>query len=213
MRDRVRIEETGLICGRRFIAAQKTHYTPQAIAPASGGAKKRGKRLKSRLAIAAASLLVAGLLAAAITVAPSANVSVGLETAPSDLITVVTGTVYDSGGSPVIGAEVNVSMYDGETLRSYYEDTTTSDGSYSTTFGPLPGMEPWGVGDTILVVAEDGEYFGTNSTTAQYCAMQYVNVTLSTVIPEFGELGSLIPIAGVLSIFMAFFFARRERNS
>ena len=212
MRNRVRIEETGLICRRRFIAAQKTHYTPQAIAQASGGTKERGKRLKSRLAIASASLLVAGLLAAAITVAPSANVSVRLETDSSDQITVVTGTVYDSGGSPVIGAEVNVSMYDGETLRSYYQDTTTSDGNYTATFGPLMGA-PWGVGDTILVVAEDGEYTGTNSTTAQECPLQYVNVTLSTVIPEFGELGSLVPIAGVLSIFMAFFFARRERNS
>lgn len=164
------------------------------------------------MAIAAASLFVAGLLAAAITAAPSANVSVRLETDPSGDPTIVTGTVYDFGGVPVIGAEVNVSMYDGETLRSYDKDTTDSDGEYMVTFGPFVGV-PWGVGDEIRIVAESGDYSGTNSTTAQDCPLQYVNVTLSTVIPEFGGLGSLVPIAGILGIFMAFFFARRGRNS
>ena len=116
-----------------------------------------------------------------------------------------------------IGAEVNVSMYDGETLRSWFIDETTSDGKYMATFGGGMGGEPWGVGDTILVVAEAGEYTGTNSTIAHDIddpgPQQFVNVTLSTVIPEFGELGAMAPIGGLLIVFMTLFFVRRKRET
>ncbi|UCE91289.1 MAG: hypothetical protein JSV90_07720 [Methanobacteriota archaeon] len=168
------------------------------------------------MAIAAASMLVAGLMLATIVVAPASQVDAELESAPSDNPTIVTGTVYDSGGTPVIGADVNVSMYDGATLRSYQTDVTDSLGMYEASFGFGIGGDEWGVNDTILVVAEYGEEIGTNSTVAHAIddpgMLQYVNVTIGTVIPEFGDLGAILPIVGSLGIFMALFFARRKNS-
>ena len=173
--------------------------------------------MRFRLAIAAASMLVVALLLATMVAAPASDEGAELEGAPSDDPTIVMGTVYDSGGTPVIGADVNVSMYDGATLRSYQTDVTDSLGMYQANFGFGFGSDDWGVGDTILVVAEYGEESGTNSTVAHDIddpdSLQYVNVTIGTVIPEFGDLGTVVPVVGVLGMFMAFFFARKERKN
>ena len=172
--------------------------------------------MRFRLVITAVSLLAVGLLVTTFTAAPSAHQYAEPGSAPSEDMTIVQGTVYDTGGLPVIGADVNVSMYDNETLRSWLTDTTDSNGMYLITFGGMGG-EPWGVNDTILVVAESGEYFGTNSTIAHDVddpgPQQFINVTLSTVIPEFGKLGAMAPMGGLVVVFMALFFLRRKRET
>ena len=212
MRDRVRLDETGLTCGRRFIAAQKTHYTASAVAPSGSGKKESVKSMRFRLAATAICLLLAGLIVATIAAAPGSLLPADSETEPTNEITVVRGIVYNSGGLPVVGADVNVSMYDGATLRSYQSDVSDSSGGYTVTFGPMPGAEPWAIGDTILVFAEEGDYSGTNSTVAVDDVFQDIDVKLNVLIPEFGDLGALVPIAGVFGIFMALFFVRRERK-
>ena len=173
--------------------------------------------MRFRLAIAAASMLVVALLLATMVASPASDMGAELESAPSTDTTIVMGTVYDSLGDPVVGADVNVSMYDGATLRSYENDVSDSLGGFVATFGAGPGMSPWGVGDTILVVAEYNEESGTNSTTAHDIddpgILQQINVTIGTVIPEFGDLGTIVPVVGVLGMFMAFFFARKERKN
>ena len=168
--------------------------------------------MRFRLAIAAASMLVVALLLATMVAAPASDVDAELEGAPTTAVTVVMGTVYDSLGDPAVGADVNVSMYDGATLRSYQTDVTDSLGMYALTFGGMGGVE-WGVGDTILVEAEYNEESGTNSTTAHDSPLQQIDVTIGTVIPEFGDLGTIVPVVGVFGIFMAFFFARKERKN
>jgi hypothetical protein len=168
--------------------------------------------MRFRLAAVATCMVAAGLLLATMVAAPASQEDARLESTPSDEPTFVTGTVYDSGETPVIGADVNVSMYDGATLRSYATDQTDSQGKYLIEFGFLMGPE-WGVGDTIVVVAEYNEQSGVNSTVAVVGPMQYVNVTIGTVIPEFGDLGVVLPVVGVLGMFMALFFARRESRS
>ena len=167
--------------------------------------------MRFRLAIIT-SLLLVTLFVVTIVAAPGSFLSAESETAPSEDMMIVSGTVYDSGGLPVVGADVNVSMYDGATLRSYQTDVSDSSGVYAATFGPMMGGEPWGVGDTILVVADDGECSGTNSTVAGDDLFPEIDVKLTTMIPEFGNLGALVPIVGILGIFMVFFFARKERN-
>jgi len=157
-------------------------------------------------------MLLAGLIVATIAAAPDSLQTADSETGLlAQIMTTVTGRVYNSGGLPVVGADVNVSMYDGATLRSYQSDVSDSFGDYVIIFGGAVGPA-WAVGDTILVFAEHGDYSGTNSTTAADLPIQEIDVKLNILIPEFGDLGALVPIAGVFGIFMALFFVRRERK-
>lgn len=215
MRARVQLDETGLICGRRFVAAQKTHYTPPAIAVDEPERVRSGERTDLRVVLVAVSVMVAGLLVATMVAAPDSFFSAGTETGLSATAdtTAVTGKVWYMG-EVVVGASVTVSMYDGGELRSSDSDVTDSLGEYWVTFSNAPMSSlPWAVGDTIIVVAEHDSLEGSNSDIAEDSIMHEIDVTLGTVIPEFGDLGAIAPVAGVLGMFMAFFFARKRKDA
>ena len=122
----------------------------------------------------------------------------------------VRGYVEDSAGTRIEGANVTVEMWNGITLRkTLYCDATDSDGFYQVTFA----MGDWDEGNTIEVTARLGIDSATNSTTADALPMQYIDVTLGIVIPEFGALlGSPLTFVsiGLAAIVILSFRARKR---
>jgi hypothetical protein len=153
------------------------------------------------------SILCAAVLVAVAIMAPSTQ-------RPSHIEAVfpltVRGHVWDTVGVPVAGADVEVSMKRPDTsVRSSYTTATNSTGAYSIAFAPAE----WEVDDTIFVVAEFGADTVENSTIAEDCPIQYVNVTMTIAIPEFSDIGKIVSMAGILGIFMMVFFARRRKTA
>ena len=163
-----------------------------------------------RFAVVMVSIVTAGLLVATMAGAPSTFFPADTESEPSTEMKLVRGKVW-MDSAPVVGAYVNVSMYDGAVLRSYYEDFSDSQGDYLATFGGMGGL-PWAVDDVIVVFAESGDCSSSNNSVATTEFQQYVNVTIGTVIPEFGDLGALMPVLAALGMFMAFFYARKGKG-
>jgi len=112
---------------------------------------------------------------------------------------VVNGYVYDSGKAPVAGASVTVKVFNGPTLTDTETTTSLSNGLYSVTIGP----NLWDAGYTITIDASKDTMTGSNQTTCNLEEPQYLNVTLTTVIPEFNDLapvvGGMLVIAAVLA--------------
>jgi len=110
--------------------------------------------------------------------------------------TIVRGFVWDSAGTPVEGADVSVSTIQGVTTRGTYTDTTDANGFYSVTF---PGAE-WDVGDTIKTTATFSGNQEDNETIAADAVVQWVNVTYTFEIPEFGSSLGLIAAGGMVGL-------------
>jgi len=111
---------------------------------------------------------------------------------------VVRGYVWDSVGRTVEDADVtvNIRYAAGDAVRSTLSDTTDSSGFYSVTFGP----SDWDIGDRIEVIATYNAAQESNSTTAIDSPLQYVNVTYSFEIPEFGSMVGFLASAGIIGI-------------
>jgi len=113
---------------------------------------------------------------------------------------VVTGLVYTSGGStPAIGATVIATVWDGSTFRASQSETTDSSGFYSITFGP----SDWDVGNNIVVGATLGSDVGGGEVIADDSYSQTVNISLGTVVSEFGAPAVLLAagiVAGALVV-------------
>lgn len=122
----------------------------------------------------------------------------------------VRGYIYDSLYNPVEGANVTVTMKDtgGTPTATYYFDESLSNGYYSVTFA----MAEWEEDYTIEVTAELGAYESMNWTTADDSPFQTVNVTLLTVIPEFGDiLGSPAVFVVLVTLAMFIVISRKRR--
>jgi hypothetical protein len=122
----------------------------------------------------------------------------------------VRGFVRDISGNPIQGANVTVEMMNGPTVVStkYYD--TISTGLYSVTFA---GSE-WDINDTIRVTATYGIYTNQNSTVATTDPIQYVNVTLSMSIPEFGSvmgLSTSFVTMGLIAVIVTVSRRRKDR--
>lgn len=152
------------------------------------------------------SLLVATaiiVLAAASLVAFNSSSAYVAGTGPK----IVRGYVWDSVGNPVEGANVTVDIMNGPSVRSTLNDTSNATGLYSVTFDP----SDWYEDDGIEISAELGIYVGTNSTTANAAAAQWVNATMGFVIPEFDSLFGVVLLTGGMFVAAAT-LARRSRS-
>ena len=112
--------------------------------------------------------------------------------------TQVRGHVYDSLGSIVSGAQVDVLFL---TSQSSWSGSTDVNGYYlSRTFG----YDEWNVGETIEVTATYGSDHVVNTSFAIDWIVQIVNVTLSLVISEFGgSFGFLLVVGFSVSLVIA----------
>lgn len=107
---------------------------------------------------------------------------------------IVRGYVWDSEGRTVESADVTVNIKDGGSTIATYTETTNSAGFYSLTVDPAD----WDEGNTIETIASFGGNQESNSTTATSAAIQYVNVTFTFEIPEFGSMTGLLVAGGLL---------------
>ena len=152
--------------------------------------------------VAVATVIVAIALLIALSLNPASDRSVAA--GPKN----VRGTVYDSIGNPVAGANVTVKIIrGGSTITTLWYDSTESNGLYSVFFGPFD----YNTGDTIEVTAKYGGDQATNSTLADSGSLQTVDVHIgSLVIPEFGELlPSPLVVVSVGSIALMLVLRRR----
>jgi hypothetical protein len=107
---------------------------------------------------------------------------------------VVRGFVWDSEGRTVEAADVTINIKDGGSTIATYTETTTSIGFYSLTVA----SEDWDVGNTIELIASFGGNQDSNSTIATSAPIQYVNMTFTFEIPEFGSMAGFIVTGGLL---------------
>ncbi len=99
---------------------------------------------------------------------------------------VVYGTVYDSGGLPVAGADVRVEIWggawpDADFLRITKSTVTDYSGYYQVTIN----ANYWDPHNSIWVFATDGVYQGQKRVEADAEGAQMVDVNLAEVVPEF----------------------------
>jgi hypothetical protein len=114
----------------------------------------------------------------------------------------VSGNVYEGdSGHPVVGADIDVEIWNGGTLRYTYPlDVTTDDeGFYAVSIGG----ENWDVGNTIKVTASYDSNQKTESVVADSGPAQTVDVIFPYAIPQLaGMVGTLITVVaiGVLAL-------------
>ena len=121
---------------------------------------------------------------------PVSNVSAAPAT------TRVQGHVYDSLGSVVYNAQVDVKFMTTSTTWSGYTD---ANGFYmSRTFG----ITEWILDETIQVKATYGLEQATNTSLALNVPVQTVDVTMSLVIPEFGNSAGFLAAVGFSMLFV-----------
>jgi len=163
---------------------------------------RRDRGLTNVMAILAPIALL--LMVAIVPVHVGSRASVAAPSGPL----IIDGTVNSSAGSPVVGADVVVTILDGATVKATQSFTSVVYGFYTVTFA----YGDWDYGNTILVVATYGSDVGQNSTIASF-DFQTIDVKLGTVIgiPELG--GPAMTALTVSAIgMMVVFYARRRRS-
>jgi hypothetical protein len=140
-------------------------------------------------------------------------VNIGSERSEASIFPVnVRGFVEDSAHNRLNGANVKVEIVrtsDSYVRATQYYDTLTN-GFYTVSFDG----SVWDPNDMIRVTATYGGDSNQNSTLATVDPVQYVNVTLSTVIPEFGDiLGSPISVVSIGLIAVIVVVCRRREKS
>lgn len=120
---------------------------------------------------------------------PLAAVPVATANGPGALI--LFGTVYDSGGNTVEGADVTVTVIGGTAAP---QDTVSiAGGFYTVTFD----LSEWTPGNFVKVVASFGGESGENQTQTTTDLSYQIDVHLAAAIPEFP---SILPIVGAAAV-------------
>ena len=126
----------------------------------------------------------------------------------------VRGHVFDLAGNGIQGANVTVDIMVGSTIRTTrYYDATLASGLYTVSF---QGSE-FDIGNTIRTTATYDVYTNQNSTEVLdpfFYPIQWVDVTLSMSIPEFGSIfgvpGSFVAVGMIAAIVVV--HRRRPKN-
>ncbi len=152
----------------------------------------------TRMGFGAIALTIAFVSLLAVSVFSTPNASANGPVGTMD----VKGYIYDESFDVVGDADVTVTTKDGETVMASYYTTSGVEGYYQVTFG----LGEYDFGCTVEVTATDGVLTNTNSTVAVEDALwNFVNVTLSTEIPEFGGVNSIsmiFAVSGIIAIFI-----------
>lgn len=128
-------------------------------------------------------------------------------TIPEDLLTkTIRGQVRDQMDTPIPGAQVVVTIKNGEEVIVTKSTTTDGDGHYVLTFD----QDEWGIGYTIEVTAVYDEMQQTETIEADGSTVQTVDIQFPFEIAQFGNaLGFLL--AGALVGVIAMIFLKRRR--
>jgi len=119
---------------------------------------------------------------------------------------IVEGFVTDSGGSPVLGAVVTVTMRHSGGGSTTHDFTTITGGYYGISFT----KDEWNVGDHFDVVATKASYQAENlNNLAEAGAYKRVDLQFGPAIPEFGSIVGLF-VAGSAVACVAMIVLRRK---
>jgi len=159
---------------------------------------RRGSRKPAMVVVLVALLVLALAMMLRSTVVFRAG------TAAADNL-IVFGTVYDSNGIAVEGADVNVTVI-GSIVPSPYQLTASIVGGfYTVTFVSTD----WQIGDTVKVVASFGGESGENQTTAASENLE-IDAHLVAAIPELdGPASVMLTVGGTAALVLL--VARRRR--
>jgi parallel beta-helix repeat protein len=128
-------------------------------------------------------------------------------TIPEYLMTkTIKGQVRDQMDTPIPGAQVAVTIKNGEIVIVTKTTTTDTDGYYAVTFD----QDEWEIGYTIDVTVEYGEVQPTETILADGSTTQTVDIQLPFAIAQFGDWVGLL-LAGVLVGAVAMIFLKRRR--
>lgn len=119
----------------------------------------------------------------------------------------VRGYVWDSVGRDIEGASVLINIKDGESIVSSDSDTTDANGFYSVIFNDFE----WDIGNTIEVISMYESSEEINSTVADDSFVQWVNVSYTFEIPQFGGGMGLLIAGGFLGAIAIASFTRRKK--
>jgi hypothetical protein len=121
----------------------------------------------------------------------------------------VDGIIYSSGGLPVVGATVIVTIFDGVTVRVVMPTSSDVNGFYAVSVD----MAFWSTGNTILVGAQKGSDVGENSTVADE-GFPFATIDVHLGVSGIPELGGPATTALTVSAIgmMVVFYARRRRS-
>ena len=150
--------------------------------------------LKSSLFKTLLSLMFCSVLASMAVLGLSSIVRAG----PVDNLT-IQGTVYDSGGSPLDGADVVVTD---TTTHVSLDYVSFAGGFYTLTFS----AGDWGIGDTIRVVANvlgEEEKVNSSEVPADIESDSYamtIDVHFGTAIPQLGSSVGMMIAAGLVGL-------------
>ena len=151
--------------------------------------------IRKRSGIVMLGIAVVALLTASMLMTPNASAD-----DPSGTMTVA-GYIYDGSSDVVADADVTVTTKDGETVMASFDTTSGPEGYYQITFG----LGEYDFGCTIEVLATDGVNPTMNTSVAAVDAYwNWVDVTLSTGIPEFGisGLSTVVAVSGIIAVFI-----------
>lgn len=112
------------------------------------------------------------------------------------LIKVVMGVVRDVAANPLVGADVTVSMMDGNTVIATKSAQTDSSGSYSVSFE----WSEWEPGYTIEATAEYNSLQEVTDSAADASSPQQVDIAYPFEIAQFGSLIGFLAAAALVGI-------------
>jgi len=175
--------------------------------------RPRGASGKTIAASVMITLVAAFVIVAAAAYVPSASVVPGREKQAPVTPYPVIGIVLDNTGNPAPGALINIT----NTRTGLYNNTIVSisepgsEGWYTFDLNTLGVAEPDDV-VTIEAVSETLLLAGSNTTIvpAVFLGFIWFNVTLTVVVPEFGDV--MVPVVGMLSMFMIVVLVARAKK-
>jgi hypothetical protein len=134
---------------------------------------------------------------------PGASSDFGAPPMPHPIV----GYTYSSDGVTPLG-DCTVTITN---VRLGISDVTTSDGTGLYQYDLVDMVEPYLVGDEILVEAEKDSMSGSSVGYVTAEPFDMINVTLDTVIPEFSMV--IVPVVGMLALFTVVGLRRRKAKT
>jgi len=157
---------------------------------------KSGSGARIATCLMACAILVAGLT---LIIPRSVSANAGLS--------IVHGTVTDSAGRPIEGANVVVVMWNGATMIDTTSTQTLSNGLYIVNFA----LDKWAPGFTVNVTATYNQVQTSGGSTVDDLGLATINLQFPFEIPQFGSMLGFVAAAGLVGVVAVVFLARKSK--
>jgi hypothetical protein len=120
---------------------------------------------------------------------------------------VVDGTVTDSAGRPIVGADVTVVMKNGLTTVDTQTTTTDGDGFYTVDVG----HDQWVPGFDVISTATFNSVQVSDNTTVGVDPFATIDLQYPFEIPQFGSILGFVAAAALLGVVAVVFLAKKSK--